>query len=78
MLHEPHPAVSGPAFFVVIPDYVFVVWIWIFGEESLNEVSGFLFCESEYGVESINIPTVEPDWMPCFSFLVGEAHEFVG
>jgi len=36
VLHQTHSAVSWPTLLVVVTDNVFVVWIWIFCEESLD------------------------------------------
>lgn len=36
VLHQPHAAVFGPAFPVVVPHHVLVVWIRVFSQISLN------------------------------------------
>lgn len=42
MFHQPHAGIPRPALFVVVAHDVFVVWIGVLREITLNQVSGIL------------------------------------
>ena len=39
MLHQPHSCVSWPTLLIVVPNNVFIVWVWMFCEVPLNQIS---------------------------------------
>lgn len=77
MLHEPHPTVFGPAFFVIVTNDILIVWIGILSKESLNQFSRFISHKSKDDVNMVNVSHVHSDWMPGLNFDGLEKHEFV-
>lgn len=41
MLHQPHSCISWPTLLIVVTNNVFIVWVWMFCEVPLNQISGF-------------------------------------
>jgi len=39
MLHQPHSCISWPTLLIVVTNNVFIVWVWMFCEVSLNQIS---------------------------------------
>ena len=68
MFHETHTAVTGPALFVIVPNYIFIVGIRILGKVSLDQISRFLLRESEYKIEFVNVSAVKTNGVPRLSF----------
>jgi hypothetical protein len=71
MLHETHAAVTRPTLFIVVADYVLIVRIGVFGQESLDQVSAFVFHEAEQYENFVNVTTVESYRVPGFCLNVG-------
>ena len=66
VLHQPHPGVTRPALLVVVADDVLIVGIGMFGQVSLNQVSGLLSSESEENVDSVDVTRKETNWVRHF------------
>lgn len=77
MFHQPHPAIFRPALSVVVPHNVLVIWVWVLGEESLDEFSCFIVCELKEDIQVIDVPEVDPDGMSCFDFNALVDHELI-
>ena len=77
MLHQSHSAISRPAFLVVIPYNVLIVWIWVFSQVSLYQLSRLLLTESEYDVKLVYISEVKPYRVSYLSLHIFETHEFI-
>jgi len=61
VLHQPHPGVARPALPVVVADHVFVVWVGVLGQVSLDEVLALFRREAQQNVQPVDVAAVEPD-----------------
>lgn len=77
MLHQSHSSITGPTFFVVVTDDVFVIRIWMFGEVALNQISCFFGGKAEENVNSIDVATEQTNRMVCFGWRVLEGQKIV-
>lgn len=57
MLHQPHSGVTGPAFLVVVADYVLIVGIRVLGQISLDQITGF-FCGKSVNMKTFNYSNI--------------------
>jgi hypothetical protein len=77
VLHQPHPAISWPAFLIVIADNVLIVGIGVFGQKSLDQVSRLVLVKSKDHVDLVDISTIQADGMSCLSIKIVEGHELI-
>jgi hypothetical protein len=76
-LHQPHSAVFGPAFLVVIAHDVFIVGVGIFGQVPLDEVFGFVLLEFKDNEKFVYVSAVHAYGVSHFRLDVFETHEIV-
>jgi hypothetical protein len=78
MSHESHTRISRPTFLVSVPDHVFEVRVWLFSEESLNEIARLVSGEPEEHPDTIDISCVQSDRMSGLGLPITELQEVVG
>ena len=47
VFHEPHTCIPWPAFPVVVAHDVFVIWVRVFRQVTLDQITGFICCKPE-------------------------------
>ena len=47
VFHEPHTCIPWPAFPVVVAHDVFVIWVRVFCQVTLDQITGFICCKPE-------------------------------
>lgn len=77
MFHESHATIFRPALFVIIPNNIFIVRIWVFSQESLHQLSRFISYEFENNVDVVNITHVHSDGVAGLDLDGFEKHELV-
>mmetsp|Transcript_38034 Transcript_38034/g.88956 ORF Transcript_38034/g.88956 Transcript_38034/m.88956 type:complete len:243 (-) Transcript_38034:2942-3670(-) len=77
MLHASHAAIAGPAHLVVVAHNVLVVWVWVLGQEPLDQVPRLLLCEAEHHDEVVQVTAIQPDGVAHFCLDIGECQELV-
>jgi hypothetical protein len=78
VLDQSHACISRPAFLVVVADNVFVVWVWVFREESLDQIPRFVLLKSEHDVDLVDVAHIHSYRVSHFGLYVGKGHELVG
>jgi hypothetical protein len=61
VFHQTHATVLWPALPIVVSHDVFIVWIRVFGEITLDEFSGLIAGELKEDVEVIYVTEVDAD-----------------
>lgn len=77
VFHESHSAVLGPALFVVVPDYVFVVGVRVLSQKPLHQLTGLISDKLEDNVYVIDVAHIHSNGMTSFDLNRFEKHEFV-
>ena len=77
MFHQSHSAILGPAFLVIVPNHIFIVWIWVLGQKPLHKFSCLISHKPENNVHMVNIPHVHSDGVAGFDFDGLEKHKFI-
>ena len=77
-LHQSHSGVSRPALFVIISDNVFIVWIGVLSEVTLDQIARLVRRKAEENVQLVDVARIQPDRMRRFGRHVLEAEEIVG
>ena len=52
VFHEPHTCIPWPAFPVVVAHDVFVIWVRVFCQVTLDQITGFICCKPENTIQS--------------------------
>jgi hypothetical protein len=77
VLVQTHSTILGPTSPVGVVDNIFVVWIRVHGEVSLNQISRLVRSEAEENMNSVNISSVESDWVSLLGSLITVLQETV-
>ena len=77
MFHQTHAAVTRPALLVIIANYIFIVRVRVFSQESLDQVPALILHEAEQDKDFIDVAAVESDRVSGFCLNISEAHELV-
>lgn len=77
MLHQSHSAIFRPALLVVVPNHIFIVWIWVLGQKPLHKFSCLISHKPEDYVHMVNISHVHSDRMTGFNFYGLEKHKLI-
>jgi hypothetical protein len=77
VLHQPHPAISWPAFLIIIADNVFIVGVRVLGQKSLDQVSRLVLIKSKDHVDLVDISTIQADGVSCLGIEIVEGHELI-
>ena len=78
MLHEAHTAVSRPALLIVVADDILVIWVGVFSQVALDELSRLVLSKLEHDVDGVDIAHVDTDGMFRLLLYAFVEHELVG
>jgi len=77
MFHQPHSAISRPAFPIIVAHNILIIRVWIFSQIPLDKFSGLIRTKPEQNIKPVNISHIKSNRMSSFYSCTLELHEII-